>query len=723
MQKINHKVKVLLPLLLPEAFTYLVPNDFVVNKGDFVQVPLGNKKVAGVVWDESGGADVEEEKLKAIIKKYDIPAMKNELMKLIDWVADYTISPKGNVLKMAMTNESSLSYEEFEIYLIKGKEPDVAFTRQRKKAIECLNGNITKKNLHEISGVGTATINSLIKEGYILEKKVKIADKVNTEEYKPANVKLSKEQEEAADFLKNALIKHEYKPVLLDGVTGAGKTEVYFAVIEEALRLKDAQVLILLPEIILTAQVLERFRKRFGFEATSWHSGLTQKQREKNWHDIAFGKARVVIGARSALFLPYKNLRLIIIDEEHDSSYKQEEGVIYNARDMAVVYASILSAPIVLSSATPSVETFLNAQSEKYTRIHLPSRHGGAALPDILVIDMRNENIDKGCWLSNSLKKAIALNIEDKKQTALFLNRRGYAPMTLCRKCGHRFCCPHCSSWLVEHKSKGKLLCHHCEYSASTPKACPECKSENTLAPCGPGVERIEEEVKNAFPNARAMLMTSDNLTTPKAMEDAVNSIINGEVDIIIGTQIIAKGHHFPNLTLVGIIDADLGLEGGDLRASERTYQLLHQVSGRAGRESHKGRVIIQSYMPDNMIIKALSDWDREKFFAHETKSRKITTMPPYSRLASLIFKGKNETEVFFAAKNFVKTAPVAENIEVLGPAQAQMYRVRGDFRYRVLIKSPRNVNLQKWLKQAVFVTKVPNGVKIKVDIDPYSFL
>ncbi|MCE3232065.1 MAG: primosomal protein [Rickettsiaceae bacterium] len=739
-------IQVLIPLSLPSTLTYSLPDGLDAKPGDFVEVPIGNKKAIGVLWDNSQNQEnstIQAAKIKPIYSRLPAPPLQESVRKLIDWVADYTMSPPGNVLKMCMSVPEALQPEKlieaYELVGIKNQESGIKMTPSRQAVIELFNHDsdlkLTSAQIIEQTGVGASVIKSLSAIGAI--KKVQITPPVPEIKIKDFEIDFSPQQQlAAADLCKK--IHSGYSTTVLDGVTGSGKTEVYFAAVAEVLKgIRDsvvpdsrfqipdsnAQVLILLPEIALTTQIVSRFENAFGFTPTQWHSGLTSKQREKNWRDISAGRARLIIGARSALFLPYQALSLIVVDEEHDGSYKQEEGVIYQARDMAVVRANIEKIPVILASATPSIETVENIKAGKYSRVHLISRYGEAVMPDIKIVDMRREKLKSGMWLSAFLKKELTSNISSGKQSMLFLNRRGYAPLTLCRECGHRFKCPDCISWLVEHKNPRRLLCHHCGYNEPVPTICPECNKEGMLVSCGPGVERVAEEVEQAFPNARVLLMTSDKMTSLNQAGTMIENITDGNVDIIIGTQIMAKGYHFPNLTLVGVIDADLGLEGGDLRAAERTYQLLQQVAGRAGRAKQKGTVIMQSYMPENMVMQSLASGSRDEFIQTESTSRKLTNMPPYSRLAGVIVSGRNDKEVFMAARAIVAASPLQQSVRVMGPVPAPLFLLRGKYRYRILVQSPRNINIQGLLRSLLAKVKIPPSVKVKVDIDPYSFM
>ncbi|MBM3571674.1 MAG: primosomal protein N', partial [Alphaproteobacteria bacterium] len=473
----------------------------------------------------------------------------------------------------------------------------------------------------------------------------------------------------------------------------------------------------------LSAQWLERFERRFGVRPTEWHSELTSAERRANWRAIAEGQARVVVGARSALFLPLAELGVIVIDEEHDSAFKQEEGVIYHARDMAVVRAQLARIPAILVSATPSLESVVNVQVGRYDRIALADRHGDAELPTVEVVDLKLHPPPQGRWFSPVLHQAIAQTLASEEQVLLFLNRRGYAPLTLCRACGHRMECPHCTAWLVEHRLAGRLQCHHCGYVLPVPRQCPSCLAPDSMAACGPGIERIAEEVLAHFPQARFLILASDTIQGPRQAAEIMRAIREREVDIIIGTQVAAKGHHFPMLTLVGVIDADLGMAGGDLRAGERTYQLLHQVAGRAGRAERPGRVLLQTYVPDHPVIGALASGDRDRFLAAESAARQARAMPPFGRLVALIVSGPDGDAVDRVARALGRSAPRDNDVEVLGPAPAPFAVLRGRQRRRLLLKASRRVNVQALVRRWVDGVAAPASVRIQIDVDPYSFL
>jgi primosomal protein N' (replication factor Y) len=518
-----------------------------------------------------------------------------------------------------------------------------------------------------------------------------------------------------------------FSVTLLDGVTGSGKTEVYFDAIAANLR-AGKQSLVLLPEIALSAQFLSRFEARFGAPPAVWHSEIREAQRRRTWRDVAEGRAQVVVGARSALFLPFARLGLIVVDEEHEAAFKQEEGVIYHARDMAVVRARLANIPAVLVSATPSLETTVNVERGRYAALHLPERHGGATLPQIRTVDLRRDPPPRNAFLSPPLRMALKETLEAGEQAMLFLNRRGYAPLTLCRTCGHRLNCPSCTAWLIEHRRTGRLLCHHCGHTEALPQSCPSCSDTGSFVSCGPGVERVAEEARALFPEAKIEIVTSDTVAGPDQAQRFVRRMTEREIDLIVGTQIVAKGNHFPLLTLVGVVDADLGLAGGDLRAAERTYQLLHQVAGRAGRAERPGRALLQTYMPEHQVMKALAELSsgkesRDRFLAAEAEDRRRHSWPPFGRLAAVIVSGPDDSAVERVAQRLGRTAPQGEGIEVLGPAPAPLARLRGRYRRRLLVKARREFNLQDAVAAWIGALKPPSGVRVRVDIDPYSFL
>jgi primosomal protein N' (replication factor Y) len=730
----HDRVRVLLPLPLPAALDYRVPEDGAAPKpGQFVRVTLGPRQLIGVVW-KGDADDVPAERLKPIAEVLPSPPLPEELRRFIERVAAYTLAPPGMVLSMAMRSEAALlpptprrvcTITESGAAALVESPPPKRLTPGRRRTLEILrDGPVASiAETARQAGVGAAVVRGLIAAGLAAEHLAPaVPPRVEQPDWQAPGPKLSAAQEKAAKKLVGRVESGGFQVTVLDGVTGSGKTETYFAAIAAALA-RGRQVLVLLPEIALSAQWLERFRRRFGASPVQWHSDIGQTQRRDAWRAVAAGRARVVVGARSALFLPFPELGLVVVDEEHDLSYKQEDGVCYQARDMAVLRASLAQIPIVLVSATPSLETVVNVSRGRYDRVHLPERHGAASLPSVALIDMRKEKLTSGRFLSSPLVKALEETLADGEQALLFLNRRGYAPLTLCRACGHRFQCPNCSAWLVEHRFTGRLLCHHCGYSVPVPPFCPECLAAGTLAACGPGVERLSEEVAERFPEARTALMVSDALPGPRAAADLAEAMTQHRYDVMIGTQIVAKGHHFPMLTLVGIVDADLGLGGGDLRAAERTYQMLHQVSGRAGREERPGRVLIQTYMPEQPVMQALAAGDRDRFLEAEAAQRRAAHLPPFARLAALIVSATDAENADFAARALARAAPHLPGVTVLGPAPAPLAVLRGRHRRRLLLQAERSVNVQAVLREWLAKVKFAGSVRLQVDIDPYSFL
>jgi len=723
-----HIIGVLLPLPFNEPFDY--KTDEPVMIGSIVRVPWGKEQQIGVIWKIGKSSSLPEGKIKYITEVFNFPPLSEQIIKFIKFVADYNMSFLGLVLKMVISVKGVFDdAQTTTFYKLSGKtlaEAKLKNSDARWHVMDLLqHGPYTKNEICQGAGVGVSVINTLIKSG-VLSPLIKVKKK----EFSPpisdyGKVDLTSEQSQAAHNLVQK-VSHGFSVTLLDGVTGSGKTEVYFEAVAEALR-QNKQVLILVPEISLTTQWLSRFEKRFGVAPASWHSGLGSRERIDNWTAIIEGRAKVIVGARSALFLPYPDLGLIVIDESHDHSFKQEDVVNYQGRDMAVVRAKFEQIPLILSTATPDLETICNVEEGKYTDVKLTGRYAAAVLPEVKIIDLKKDKPQKGSWgvswLSPSLVNALQENLQKKEQSVLFLNRRGYAPLTICRDCGHRIQCPHCTAWLTEHKNIKKLVCHHCGFNTDMPKYCPECHSEDGLTACGPGVERVAEEVTQRFPNARIEIISSDITTNLQEVSAVIKKMENNEVDILIGTQIIAKGHHFPSLTLVGIVDADLGLMGSDLRASEQTFQLLSQVSGRAGRGDKKGTVYLQTLYPDNAVLKSLVNNDRDKFLELEKQTRQILRMPPFGKLAAIIISGTKQDIVEKIAIRLGQTAPNNNYISTLGPAQAPIFMLRGKYRYRLLLKTDKNIKIQAVLREWLQKVEVPSSVRVEVDIDPYSFM
>jgi primosomal protein N' (replication factor Y) len=722
----NQNLKaVLTPYPIDKAYDYTLPDGVEGSAGTYVSVPLGARQVPAVIWGEGHG-DVKPEKLKPVIANYDVPPLPDVHRKFLDWVASYTMAPKGAVLKLTLSVPKALEPPvTITGYVLGDVKPDeTGVSPQAQRVLSVASDGLPRRasELAEEAECSTGVVKTLLDKGFLKTVELQTPPPCRVPDSERARALLSAPQKECADSLVNMVKANKYDAALLDGVTGAGKTEVYFEAVAQALR-QNKQILILLPEIALSNAFLDRFKSRFGCIPALWHSSLSPAKRKVTWRGVAEGQSKVVVGARSALFLPYQDLGLIIVDEEHDPAYKQEEGVIYHARDMAVVRAHQGNFPVVMVSATPSLETMQNAWAGRYTHLTLPERHGGATLPDIRLIDLREDKPeDRQHFIAPTLHKALNETLQKKEQSLLFLNRRGYAPLTLCRHCGHRFQCPRCTAWLIEHRRTGKLHCHHCDHFVKMPSHCPECHEPDSLAACGPGVERVLEEVKDAYPDARVCILSSDTATTHDALVKILDQIQNHDVDIIIGTQIIAKGHHFPKLTCVGVVDADLGLTGGDLRATERTYQLLHQVAGRAGRENEKGTVYLQTFSPETSVMQALASGERDEFMEAELAEREAADMPPFSRLAGIIISGRDEVLVRDSAQNLAKTAPQGDKIQTLGPAEAPMYRLRGKYRRRLLVRADKNIDIQKTIKSWVNGVKIPSTVRVQIDIDPQSF-
>ena len=718
-------VPVVLPLALDTAYDYAVPVGLELSPGDLVRVPLGPRERLGVVWTRHGPAEtIAPDRLRPVLERIDAPPLPALSLSFAEWIASYTLTPLGSVTRMFMPPEAALMPPRPRLaYRMLGAPPE-RMTAARQRVLEIAADGLArgKSDLASEAAVSPSVIDGLTAAGTLLCEPLpdEPADLPN-----PAHchVQLTKEQSAAAQTLRAAVAKQTFSVTLLDGVTGSGKTEVYFEAVAAAIA-QGLQALVLLPEIALTAQFIARFTDRFGVPPLVWHSALTQAQRGRTWRQVASGAPQVVVGARSALFLPFRNLGLIVVDEEHDPAFKQEEQAIYHGRDMTVVRAQLGGIPAILSSATPSIESHVNVRQGRYQHVRLTRRFAGATLPDIEAIDMRKAPPQKGYWLSPPLLEAVQSALESSQQALLFLNRRGYAPLTLCRKCGHRIECPSCSAWMVEHRYRQRLQCHHCGYWSPIPEICPACGASDSLVPCGPGVERVAEEVAAAFPEARLALLSSDLTRGLQGVRDIIELIAEGRVDIIVGTQLIAKGHNFPGLSMVGVVDGDLGLGHADPRASERSYQLLHQVTGRAGRGAARGRGLIQTYLPEHPVMQALVSGDRELFLDREIAAREAALMPPFGRLASLIVSARDGPRAQAFARRMGELTPTSQAIQVLGPAEAPLAVVRGRYRFRFLLKAPRSVDLQAFIR--AWLGRLPTatgGVRLTVDIDPQSFL
>lgn len=716
------RVTVLLPLPLAGPLDYRADGQSLAP-GNFVTVPLGGRQVVGVVWDGPGaGKAVAAARLKPVTARLPLPGINAVHRRFLTWVAAYNLAPPGLVLKMAMSVPSAFEPAPLRRLYAHSGPPPARMTPERQRFLEMALGSEPRsvKDWCRLAYVGEGVVRGLIDSGTLVAVDVPADAPYAQPDLNRPGLPLSAQQQAA---VRGILAGDGYAPTLLEGVTGSGKTEVYFELIAARLKDNGGQALVLLPEIALTAQWLQRFRERFGVSPVLWHSDLGEAERRRAWTAVLRGEARVVVGARSALFLPFPDLKLIVVDEEHDPAFKQDEGVTYQARDMAVVRAHLGKIPVVLASATPSLETLYNVNEGRYRRFSLPDRHGVAELPDITAIDMRRTPPPPGGFLSPPLRQALQETVAAGEQGLLFLNRRGYAPLTLCRACGHRLECPHCTAWMVEHRYAGRLQCHHCGHMMPPPDTCPHCGAPHQLVPCGPGVERVAEEVAALQPDARVLVLSSDQATSAARFGALIDDIESHRVDIVIGTQIVTKGYHFPKLTLVGVVDADLGLAGGDLRAAERTYQQLSQVAGRAGREALKGRVLLQSYLPEHPVLAALVKGDKEAFLAAEMAERAQQNAPPYGRWAAIIVSSEDADAVARMARRLGATAPRGGGITVIGPAPAPMALLRGRHRWRLLLKATRAADVQQALRSWLQRAGEQKGVRVQVDVDPYGFM
>ncbi len=718
---------VLLPRPLAGAYDYKLPHGVNAPRGALVTAPLGSSEVLGVVWGPAEGA-VGDNRLKVAVPLEDGPRLPEKLCDFVDWVAEYTLSPPGAILAMALRSRGAFEPEARRTAYVKGDIVPPRMSEARKRALAVAEDGLARSvpGLAEDANVSTAVVRGLVAAGALVATTLPEFAPFAMPDPDFAPVELGPDQARVAAALRAAVAAGNFSAHLLDGVTGSGKTEVYFEAVAAALA-TDKQVLILLPEIALTAQFLERFAARFGTRPAEWHSDLSTKERRRVYRAVMSGEARVVVGARSALFLPFPSLGLVVVDEEHEQAFKQQDGALYHARDMAVVRARIEGAPVVLASATPSLESFVNATGGRYVHHRLPRRHGVAQLPTVRLVDLRKERDGadaavKAQWLSPPLRAALEETLAAGEQAMLFLNRRGYAPLTLCEACGHKFTCPACATWLVEHKYRRRLACHQCGYEIAAPSDCPACHESGTLIACGPGVERVAEEFAAFFPHARHAIASSDTMATRGEIQGPLRAFARREVDVLIGTQIVAKGHHFPHLTLVGVIDADLGGADGDVRARERTFQLLHQVAGGAGRAEKPGLVLLQTRGPEDAVMQALAKGDRDGFYAQERQFREAAGAPPFGRLAAVIVSGYDGEQVRAIARELARAAPPAKDVKVWGPTPAFYALLRGQTRERLLVQAARGVDVQGFLRTWLAGVKVPGAVRVTVDVDPVSF-
>ena len=726
-------VDVLLPLALDRPYSYRADDALALTPGATVRIPFGTRETVGVVWARQADAgDGRGGNLKQVISKVEWPELDDQMRAFVEWVARYTLAPRGLVMRMALRNPDNTQVERAKIGVrLTGKAPQL-LTPQRSRVIEVAArmALLGKTQLALEAGVSMGVVNALIDDGTL--ETIALEPDTGGQALDPdfATVSLSPEQETAAGELVDAVKAQSFSSILLEGVTGSGKTEVYFEAIAETLR-QGRQSLILMPEIALTAQFLDRFKARFGGLPAEWHSGVSSARRGRSFAGISTNQILVAAGARSALFLPFRDLGLVIVDEEHEAAYKQEDGVHYHARDMAIVRAQLAHCPVVLASATPSIESRVNAERKRYRHLRLPERFGGRSLPQLSAIDMRVDGPPRGQWIAPRLEQAIRETVERGEQAILFLNRRGFAPLTLCRSCGHRWQCPSCTAWLVEHRFRRSLVCHHCGHVERSPSLCVECKTEDSLSPVGPGVERLAEEAAIKFDGVRQIVLSSDFPGGTERLRQELQDVANGAYQLVIGTQLIAKGHNFPNVTLAGVVDADVGLASGDPRAAERTFQLLQQVTGRAGRGNAPGRGMLQTYQPEHPVIRALLSGDSERFYREEIALRREAGLPPFGRLAGIVVSARTREEAEAHARHLARAGfdlshlegPFAD-IATFGPAEAPVAVVRGMHRFRLLSKAPRTADLQGFIRSMLAAAGPARGsVRVGVDMDPMSFL
>ena len=713
--------QVLFPVNVPGAFDYRLPADMAVRRGDYVFAPIGKQMKLGVIWDivEDDGTRT----LKDIAGIKATQPLSLDMLKFIDWTAGYNCVSPGLVLRMVIRSYKGLDPSPVVTQFSPSGTLPAKMSPARNAILE--RGGPFPARASEIAqraGVSAGVVRSFEKAGGMIAQSLAVDRPFDMPITDYGGMDLTPAQKRASDDLIYQVAQRDFNVSLLDGVTGSGKTEVYFEAIAEALK-DGGQALVLVPEIALTQASMSRFKSRFGVEPAPWHSQLPDAQRRRVWREAAQGRAKLVVGARSALYLPFPKLRLIVVDEEHDTSYKQEEGVIYNARDMAVVRAKIAKHSVILASATPSLESLVNARTSRYAHVILPERPGAVTLPDINLVDLKDNPPEKGDYISMPLIEAMKTVLARGEQAMLYLNRRGYAPLIICRNCGEKLKSPDTDSWLVEHRASGRAMCHQTGFSMRMPKVCPECKAEETLVPVGPGVERVAEEAARHFPEAKIEIFSSDTSGNPADIAARMARMEQGEIDILVGTQMVVKGHNFPHLTFVGVVDGDLSLAGGDPRAGERTYQTLVQVAGRAGRADKPGHALIQTHQPEHEALAALEVGDRERFISAELALREALLLPPYGKLAAIIISGPDKAQAEAFAKKTVSLAPRADGVDILGPSEPPIGRLRGMYRRRILVQSEDSINLSKYMRTWRGRVKVPNKYKLHIDIDPQSFM
>ncbi len=713
---------VLLPLRIDQPYSYRMEGEQALNAGAFVRVPIGPRMETGVVWRVREG--VPERPLKPIAEVLELPPMSDVQRQFVEWIARYYVAERGLVLRHFLPVRGERLAPRLHLVLEPAEVMPERMTPQRARVLKLAADSppLTAQELARLAGVSVSVVRGLVDAGALRPvARPKDPPFETPVPAPPGGLTLTAEQAAAAEALREAVARRDFSVTLLDGVTGSGKTEVYFEAMAAALA-AGQQVLLMLPEIALTGAFIRRVARRFSALPAEWHSDLTPAMRARVFRAVATGEARIVVAARSGLFLPWKNLGLIVVDEEHETAYKQEGGVPYHGRDMAVVRGALGGFPVVLASATPSLESLVNAERGRYRRLRLTRRHGAARMPEVALVDLRTTPPEQGFWLAPPLVEAVNATLSRGEQALLFLNRRGYAPLTLCRACGHRLQCPHCTAWLVQHRLRGILLCHHCGHERRLPETCPNCGAEGRLAAVGPGVERVAEEAARRWPGARIVALSAD-LQRGARLKRTLAAIADGQYDIIVGTQLVAKGHHFPKLTLAGVVDGDLALETVDPRAGERTWQLLMQVAGRAGRGARPGRALVQTWMADHPLMQALAAGDREAFISHEKAIREAAGLPPFGQLAALVVSSAKPEAAEAFCRQLAAMRPAATDVLVLGPAPAPIAMVRGWHRFRFLVKASRRFDMQAFLRAWLAAVKVPGNVKLEVDVDPYNFL
>jgi len=724
-------IKVLIPNVINTGYDYRLTMD--ADIGDFVRVTVMNRQYIGVIIGNSdSGLDIS--KIKPIIDVCNIGHMSKAD---IDWIykmSQWTLMTPGAVLRLILNVPDAFGAPKTEQLYTFNFDTNMKMTDTRQSVADAFQSNdneaMSINDIINIAHVGNSVVKGMIKNGSLVcsDVREKNNDDFVYEYHDTGNIVLNDEQQLAANTLKSALDKNEFSVHLLDGITGSGKTQVYFDAVLNAYN-NGKSVLLMMPEIALTAQFMDRFKQRFGNPPVVWHSNLTSSRRRNIWRGVARGDIRIIVGTRSALFLPWQNLGLVVIDEEHDTSYKQEDMGNYHARDMAILRAKIANFPIILASATPSIETLYNVSLGKYNRIRLTSRFGGAQMPTIETIDMRGIHPEtykigqeeKSGNLSPQLCDEIRDTISQHRQVMLFINRRGFAPIIQCKKCGWVGECPDCSVGLNYHKHLNKMVCHMCGKTMALPQKCPQCNDNVSMR--GAGLERIEEEVHAKFPNARTALVSSDTITSRESLERLVHKMEDGEIDVVIGTQILAKGHHFPNLTLVGVVDADMGLFGTDFRAGEHTFQQLFQVAGRAGRGDFPGRVLLQTYQPEHPVIRAICAGNRDEFMGTDMESRRNAKMPPFGQLIAIIVEADKENTLKKYCTELSNAAPNLNGGKIMGPIAAQIYQIRNWYRMRFLVMGDARANLQPIVRDWLAKVKTPANVRIKIDVNPMNFM